>query len=326
MAIFRQKELREWLCGILRCAEVTPIVCDIGSSGEAQEVFAPFAAESIIVGFDADWRGQDLEFARGFKSHHLIPKAVCADDSAESIPFVETAYPSSSSTLEPDLDALRHYSFVDYFVPVARRTVEATTLNKVLDDLGYPAFDWIKVDSQGIDLQLTASLRSEAFSNLLAVDIEPGVVRCYQGEDYFVDTHAYLFDRGFWLADIYFQSYPRASKAGLELLGELIDDLDVPARLGRSPTAAEARYFRGQDFYAASNATHRQIVLALVFALADNKVGFAADILHLYLERFGDDEITKRAKKALREMLRASSDPTRLGTRIKRRIARALRR
>ena len=281
------------------------------SSGFGQSIFETIAPASVIVGFDADARGQDDNFAEGFAKSHLVTSAVTEKEDAETVSFILTQYPSSSSTLEPDLKALEDYSFHDYFIPVRRTEVPATTLRKVLGELGYEAFDWIKVDSQGIDMRLLQSLPEQAFNNLLAVDIEPGVIKAYVGEDMFVDTHNYLFGEGYWLADILLPAYARASKDGLAKLQEITGKEDVIPSLVKSPTAAEARYFRNNAFYRSPEATHRQFVIAMVFALADDKAGFAADLLHIFEQRFAGDALIEPIRNMIRSLVMEGPPPER---------------
>lgn len=104
------------LTKLLQQQKISPILVDIGSSYAEASVLRPIASESVIIGFDADSRGQDLGFAANYKGHHLVPKAVVFDGSP-SVEFVLTQFPPCSSVLEPDLDALKEMIFHDYFVP-----------------------------------------------------------------------------------------------------------------------------------------------------------------------------------------------------------------
>ena len=61
-----------------------------------------------------------------------------------------------------------------------------------MDRLSLSGIDWLKTDSQGTDLRIFNSLRPEVRSRVLAIDIEPGLIDAYVGEDLFVDAHKEL--------------------------------------------------------------------------------------------------------------------------------------
>jgi len=51
------------------------------------KIFSSIAANSMIIGFDPDARGQDLNFGKGFKKQLLAPKAVTSDENAFGFAF-----------------------------------------------------------------------------------------------------------------------------------------------------------------------------------------------------------------------------------------------
>lgn len=272
----------------LEQTSIEPVLVDVGSSGPAMRVFAPLAPFSTIIGFDADSRGQGEEFAKGFKRSILVPKAVVTDESVEEVEFVLTRNPYCSSTLEPDLDALESFVFQDLFVPVGRAKAPATTLNKVLKDQGLEGFDWVKVDSQGTDLRILRSLEPETFKRLLVVDVEPGLIDAYKGEDLFVDTHAFLVGNGFFLADVHTQSYARLRPSTAREIARIIDVADATPFLKKSPTCCEARYFRTLE-HLETHGTKRMLITAFVFGLVDELLGYAFDVALVYNQKFGKD-------------------------------------
>ena len=90
------------------------------------------------------------------------------------------------------------------------------TTRAILDRLSLDRIDWFKTDSQGIDLRLFNSLRDEVRSRVLAVDIEPGLISAYLGEDTFVDVHKNLTRSGFWLSNVNVCGTVRMRKSALD--------------------------------------------------------------------------------------------------------------
>ena len=252
-----------------------------------------------------------------------MPKAVVFDGSS-SVEFVLTQFPPCSSVLEPDLDALKEMIFHDYFVPESRASVPATNLEAVIADLGIERYDWVKLDSQGTDLRILQSLSETQLAKISAIEIEPGLIEAYQGEDRFPELHQFLLHSGFWLSDLNLQRYARVSPDSFRRLQSRCGIPRLDAYLKRSPTAAEGRYFRKIN-YLKQRGDERQIVLAIVFGMLDDQLGYSFDALNVYRDRFGTTPFAQRAEQGILALIK--------GVRLRRwpqvavkRIYRALRR
>src|SRR5262249_33373983 len=141
--------------------------------------------------------------------------------------------------------------------------------------------DWLKTDSQGTDLRIVNSLRPDVRSRLLAVDIEPGLIDAYAGEDLFTEAHQNLSQQGFWLSNLNVQGTVRMRIATLREFFEKDKDLfckqdDQPIR--RSPCWCEARYLRTLNWLTVHDFTRRDYVVLWTFALLDKQAGFALDV------------------------------------------------
>jgi hypothetical protein len=65
-------------------------------------------------------------------------------------------------------------------------------------------------------LRLFNSLTPEVKSHVLAVDIEPGLVEIYKGEDLLTDVHQDFLHNGFWLSDVNVGRFIRMRRASLD--------------------------------------------------------------------------------------------------------------
>jgi FkbM family methyltransferase len=266
------------IAAVLDAAAVTPVLADVGASGTRRPVWEALAARSILIAFDPDERDPPPDLVGAYREVRMVTRAVTDSDERDSVQFVLTEYPHSSSTLEPDLAALGDYSFRDYFRPVSRVEVPATSLNRVIRESGLPGIDWIKLDSQGTDLRILAAMEPEFLRSMMAIEVEPGFIDAYLGEDLYPEVHQFLKAEGYWLAELAVQQYARIRPASLEALrahctGTLATDPLVLLR--KSPTAAEASYLRRRD----QARTERERVLLFVFSVVQGLLGFAWDCL-----------------------------------------------
>jgi hypothetical protein len=313
----------ESLKAVLSAAKVTPILADVGCSGARHAVWDPIASFSVLIAFDPDSREVPEDLAGRYRDVVMIDRAVADRDDVDTVGFVLTRYPYCSSTLEPNLEALGDYSFRDYFIPESRVSVQATSLNRVIDDYELPGIDWLKLDSQGTDLRIIRSLRPSVLGHMTALEVEPGLVDAYHGEDLFHDVHSYLRGQGYWLANLHAQAYPRVRPESAAELREMCAELGIPQAVEHtkvSPTAAEARYLRTMG----STPPGRSLVLLFVFALLDGHAGFALDVLKAY--RDGDNEVRAAMRAALYDALSSlaplTSRPS--GSQLRRWVGRAL--
>lgn len=285
-----------------------PVLVDVGASGDPPEIWRGIERESIYVGFDPDLR--ELRDTAGGRFHRsvMLNELVTSDKSCVEARFYLTRSPLCSSALRPDAPALSNWLFADLFEVEREAHVRATTLDAVLDRLSLARIDWLKLDSQGTDLRLFRSLRDEVRRRTLAVDIEPGLIDAYTGEDLFVDAHRALLAEGFWLSRLDVKGTVRASRATSALLRDRhgVPPALVERNVRPSPGWVEARYFRTIDHIAAGGFGRDDYVLAWTFALLDGQAGFALDLALAYERAFGADEVaTALVDEPLRRVRRA---------------------
>ncbi len=287
---------------LLDAAGVTPILADVGCSGTRHRVWDPIASRSILLAFDPDGREVPCDLNGIYRKVIMVPQAVTDSDESNRVEFVLTKFPYCSSTLEPDLFALSAYAFRNYFEPVSRVSVSATSLNRVLDEFKLEGIDWLKIDSQGTDLRILKKFREDMFQRLSCIDTEPGLIDAYQGEDLYHAVDAFLRGKGFWLSDLRVQEYARVTPESLEEIEDLAKRLKLGAvgeRIKRSPTAAEARYLRDP----AACADRRVLVVLFVFALLDQQFGFAWDLRKRFAGMHADSKVVAAMEAALRNEL-----------------------
>jgi hypothetical protein len=280
---------------ILTTLSIQPVLMDIGASGAPPKVWEPIARHSIYVGFDPD-RRELHDVAEGqYARSIIINEAVTSASDQNQVHFYLTQSPYCSSTLPPDTAALANYLFSDLFVVEREVFVPASPLNAVIDRLGLQGVDWFKTDSQGTDLRLFQSLKDNLRERVLAIDIEPGLIDAYRGEDLFVDAHRELLHQGFWLSSLDVKGTVRMKRTTLQAIishRPELQDTHIYQSVRPSPAWCEARYLRTLESLAERNADVRNYALLWVFAMIERQWGYALDIAHAYDQQFARDSVS----------------------------------
>jgi hypothetical protein len=287
-----RKILKE-IDSIVQKHEIHPILIDIGSSGEPPEIWNDIKHYSQYIGFDPDSRDTTNGASLGYWKADIIDKAVIVGDDAFADIFL-TKSPHCSSTLLPDIEMLKHYAWHDLFTVLEKTKASAISIPALINQLPLDRIDWFKTDSQGIDLRLFLSIPTLVRDQVLAVDIEPGLMPAYEGEDYFTSAHESLIKQGFWLADMYIGSCPRIHQNSANKIFNTkklnIGELCRESLIG-SPYYCEARYFRTIEWLNSHNADKRDYLLLCIFALIGGKLGYALDVIDAYKRKAIDPNI-----------------------------------
>ncbi|HLH29736.1 MAG TPA: FkbM family methyltransferase [Terriglobia bacterium] len=276
---------------VLTKSGLHPVLVDVGASGDPPAIWKAIAKQSTYVGFDPDLR--EMKEGEGeFYKQIIVNEAITSDASLSSVCFYLTKSPFCSSTLEPDTEALANYHFHDLFTVERTATAPAATLGSVLKRVSLDRIDWLKLDTQGTDLRIFTSLPDGIRSRVLALDVEPGLIDAYKGEDLFVDTHAALLKEGFWLADANIGTAVRVRESSLKMVtpNKSLQYSYAGRALKKSPAYCEARYFRTLEWMVRGGRDRSEYILLWSFAMVDGQLGFAMDVALEYHKLFGEDE------------------------------------
>lgn len=297
-----------------------PVVLDIGASGPPRTTWDFVARHSVFVGFDPDLREISELAGTGFYRAVMVNEAVTAEKDKDRITFFLTRSPYCSSTLEPDLNVQADYSLADLYEVERQVEVKATTLDAVLRRLDLERVHWFKVDSQGTDVRLFNSLSPQVRDRVLCVEVEPGLIATYKGEDVFTEAHRVLIEQGFWLSDANLCGSPRIRQSSMLRLRQSQPAFDATmagARCRVAPSWVEATYLRSIDHLTRQSAPATDYVLLWAFALVGKQWGFALDVAWAYEERFGLDETARAMAMPLVEWFERPAPRPRAIRRIK---------
>lgn len=292
----------------LSSQSIHPIVVDIGAAGQPPEIWDTLAACALYIGFDPDRRDIDERSGGYFWQSKIINQAITPNLHEQEVEFYMTSSPHCSSLLPPDLDSLGDYAFANLFVVEGKTSVRATTLTEVAARLELSTIDWLKLDTQGVDLRIYNSLDPALRQNILAIDIEPGLIDAYIGEDLFIDAHRQLIKDGFWLSNLNVKGSTRISVANLPLAQQAtggFSQVQIERAVRQSPGWCEARYLRTLPALATIAAQQRSYLLLWCFAMIDKQFGYAFDIGVEFGHRFADAGLAQQMQQAATNQIRS---------------------
>lgn len=254
-----------------------PVLVDVGAAGGVHPAWKRLARHAIGVGFEPDAReAPPLSAAQGrFKRWIFCPTLVVPAATPEGCQDLHlTRSPQCSSTLRPNAAALGAWAFAEHFSVEQTRSCAATTLRQALAEQGIGRVDWLKCDTQGLDLGIFQSLPAEDRARLLAVEFEPGLIDAYEDEDKLAAVLAAMDHEPFWLAELAVCGTPRGrSEMFMRHLGA--GALPWVHRLApRASAWANVRFLR--DFAVRPEALDRRAyLLGWVFATITGQHGGA---------------------------------------------------
>ena len=265
-----------------------PVLIDIGASGEINAKWKAIAPYSICIAFDAD----DREFhvtesqASGYKKLITINRIVTATETSAA-DFYLTASPFCSSLLEPSLEKLAPWSFQPLFWVEKKIQLSAVTISTALMQANVQYIDWFKTDTQGTDLRLFLSTPDTIRQNILAAELEPGIIDAYIGEDKLYTILETMPHHGFWLSSMDVKGTQRLNPAYLEQMGEFAGN----RMIRKSPCWAEITFLRNTF-----ETQPRNLLLLLVFAVLERQYGFALEICDVAASKYPDAIFTESRK------------------------------
>jgi hypothetical protein len=308
--IHHYKNMKRFIDLIAQRAEiqdVPPVLMDIGASEGLNPIWKDIARFSIGIAFDADDR--DFAFIEKEKSDFkklFVFNGIATDKVHQSKqPFYLTRSPYCSSTLKPDTKGLAKYAFASAFDIVKTVDLNAVQPNKILQEIGVDYIDWFKSDTQGTDLRLFKNLSLEIQNKSIIVQMEPGIINAYVGEDKMVDCIAYMSKMPFDLTEM-------IPKGSIYLTSEMFQNLftsSLKQKIARhvlKNTAGWTELTFYNDFSNASVQNIRHYLLGWLFNSLQGHHAVAYSTAEAGLKQFDDkllvmlrDESARKLKNSI---------------------------
>lgn len=273
-----------------------PVLIDIGASGEIHAKWKKIAKYAVCIAFDADDR--EMSFVENETSSFkklLIINRIVTDKEGSEIDFYLTKSPFCSSTLQPDIEKLKPWSFQPLFEVNKKVKLKAITLVKALREANISKIDWFKTDTQGTDIRLFKSLPEEIRLDILAAEFEPGIIDAYKGEDKLFMLMETMNQSGFYMSNIQIKGTQRISPEIKNSFSK-IHQKAMEKCLNISPCWGEVTYLNTLTH---DHHNKRAYLLSYVFAIIEKQYGFAAEIADKAIINFNEPVFHELKKYAV---------------------------
>jgi FkbM family methyltransferase len=187
---------------------------DIGGRGSALPALlclAPFSGYYVSEPDrqEAERLQQHLPLRAPWRAVTVFREAI-ASRHGEATLYV-TAEPGMSSLLEPDVQVTRRFYLGNKFTVESTINVPTVSLDEAAAQYGFGDACFLKLDTQGTELEILQSGARLVSESVLAVHVECAFHPFYKGQALFADVDAYLRQRGFVLVTLNRTNLRRAS-------------------------------------------------------------------------------------------------------------------
>mgnify|MGYP000081723483 CR=1 FL=1 len=289
-----------------------PVILDLGAAGDDRR-WSDIAGFSSLIAIDADVRDFGSQTKRSTQWHRRLLFNECvASESLPEINFYLTADPHCSSTLPPMTQDLDPWIFSRNFETVKVVSMPAVTPTELLARAGVSYVDWIKFDTQGTDLRLLRNLPEDVWRGAGVIQMEPGILSAYQGEDKLHHVLQHFDAEDFFLSSLDSRGTQRVSAEEWGKLNAIIRRWpDQSLR----PTAGWAEVTFVRAFLDRAGYSERELMWGWVVSMLLGQWGHAIYVSQLarrhyenslfsVLEEEARRALAKTTKPALREAAR----------------------
>lgn len=195
-------------------AESPFIFVDVGARGGIDQRWKPFKNQFQSILFEADEAAYQELLAMAESDYTLKPIFAALHNSPGPIQFHITRKAETSSVLPPNREFLDRFPDSSRFDIVRTLSLEATTLDLALRENGIKDIDFLKIDAQGITLQILEGGR-QSLESAYGVELEAEFIPMYQGQALFNQVDGLMQSYGFQLFDIN-RFYWKRSNGGMK--------------------------------------------------------------------------------------------------------------
>ena len=168
------------------------VYCDVGARGGIGEPWKTFRDFIDLVGFEPDEEEYDRIMA--FKSDNDTFFKYALSKERGNILLNLTRSRGASSVLKPNRDFLDNFPNSERFEVEKIAVARSTTLDALHNDGVFPVIDFIKIDTQGCELDILKGGANFLKDHVLGLEVEVEFHPLYQGQPVFADID--LFVRG----------------------------------------------------------------------------------------------------------------------------------
>lgn len=175
-------------------------MADVGARGGWQRHWSEVSEHMSFVGFEPEPEELARLKAIAKANETFVGEALFSKPGR--IPLYCTQVPSNTSVFPPNSDLISPLAPDDESMKVVRvEEVDASTLDASLASYGVDSLDFLKLDTQGSELDILRGGERVVSEGLFGVEVEVEFARLYVGQPLFPDVHEFLTGHGFHFID-----------------------------------------------------------------------------------------------------------------------------
>lgn len=184
--------------------EKDKIVCvDVGARWGIAEPWIHFRNIVSVIGFEPDEKECEKLNAQ-IRENDLFIKylPIALHDGEKDATLNITRRPGCSSLLKPNREMLDQFPDSERFDIINEIQLNTNSLDSVLESNGIGNIDFLKVDTQGTELNILQGSKQALSRDVFGIAVEVEFAQLYENQPLFADVDKYLREMGFTLFDL----------------------------------------------------------------------------------------------------------------------------
>ena len=177
------------------------IFCDVGAREGLEEPWKTYKNFIDVVSFEPDLQEYEELKKRKTERDIVLPYALLNEEKKLNLNFTKSK--GSTSIYEPNSVFLERFPDADRFMVEEKKIVDTTTLDILFEKKVLEEMDFIKLDTQGAELDILIGGEKLLDENILGVQVEVEFKRMYRSQPLFNEVDMFIRDKfGLVLFDI----------------------------------------------------------------------------------------------------------------------------
>jgi FkbM family methyltransferase len=207
--------MKKFIRNVLSIIPRNFIFCDVGARWGIEEPWKSFDDTINICAFEPDKDEFDSLMIKKGDKEEIYPYALYKE--SKDIPLNLTKSRGCSSLYTPNYDFLKNFNDVERFEVEDQLIVKATTLDNLFNNKVLTNMDFIKIDTQGAELDILEGGEKFLSENIIGIQVEVEFQPLYKDQPLFSDIDVFIRKRlGLQLQDLRktYWKYPEGVKTG----------------------------------------------------------------------------------------------------------------
>lgn len=189
--------------------------CDVGARWGIEKPWKSFRDIIDLISFEPDKEEYDSLMKKKDSKDMIYPYALSNEHKKVSLNLTKSR--GCSSLYKPNYEFLKNYSDFERFKIEDTVAVEATSLDALYSDKVFSNIDFIKIDAQGVELDILKGGERFLYENILGVEVEVEFQPMYENQPLFSDVDSFIRNRlGLQIQDLRkaYWKYPEGINIG----------------------------------------------------------------------------------------------------------------